>query len=222
MDADRVAAVRECFAGAIRVDANGAWTPAEAVRAVRRLDRIAGGLQFVEQPCADLAGLALVRQQTDVLVAADESIRRSEDPMAAVRAAAVDVIVIKVPPLGGVRRALTVVAEAGVPVVVSSAMDTSIGLSAGIALAAALPELTLACGLGTGTLLADDVVVPTVVPRGGSLAVAGPPEPDAQALLRAESRVSEMERTAALDRLADAWEAGTRARVAGLVADSGL
>lgn len=210
-DADRVAAVRAEFGGRIRIDANGAWTPDEAVAALQVLDRIAGGLEYVEQPCADLAGLAEVRRRCDVPVAADESIRRASDPLQAVRAGAADVVVLKVPPLGGVRRALAVAEAAGLPVVVSSAMDSGVGLAAGTAFAAALPELSHDCGLGTGVLVADDLVVPPPIPRGGWLAVTtGEPDPDA--LERARARVSAAEQELLLERLRAAWHAGTNIR----------
>lgn len=175
-DLDRVAAVRDVLgAGAlIRVDANGGWSVDDAVRAIRAL--AAYRLEYVEQPCptvADLAALrrALARTGVDVPVAADESIRRAEDPVAVARAAAADLVVVKVAPLGGVRRALRVVADCGLPAVVSSSLDTSVGLRAGIALAAALPHLPYACGLGTAALSAGDVVADPLVPRDGAVAV---------------------------------------------------
>jgi O-succinylbenzoate synthase len=176
-DVDRVAAVREVMGpdGRIRVDANGGWDLEQAREALTRLARY--GLEYAEQPCAtveDLARLrtALARGGTEVLVAADESIRKASDPLRVAREGAADVIVVKVAPLGGVRAALEVARECGLPTVVSSALDTSVGISAGVALAAALPELPFACGLGTVELMAGDVAVPSVVPRGGSLPVA--------------------------------------------------
>jgi O-succinylbenzoate synthase len=176
-DVDRVAAVREVMgpAGRIRVDANGGWDLEQAREALSRLARY--GLEYAEQPCAtveDLARLrtALARHGIDVLVAADESIRKASDPLRVAREGAADVVVVKVAPLGGVRAALAVARECGLPTVVSSALDTSVGISAGVALAAALPELPFACGLGTVELMAGDVAVPSVVPRGGALPVA--------------------------------------------------
>ena len=93
-------------------------------------------------------------------IAADESVRKAADPLAVARAGAADLLVVKAQPLGGVRRALEIVAEAGLPAVVSSALDTSVGLAMGVALAAALPELDYDCGLGTSSLFAADVVAP--------------------------------------------------------------
>jgi o-succinylbenzoate synthase len=172
-DVDRVAAVRGAMGpqARIRVDANGGWTVAEATDALRRLS--AYGLEYAEQPCAsveELAALrvALARNGIDVLVAADESIRKAADPMRVVREGAADVIVVKVAPLGGVRAALAIAEECGLPTVVSSALDTSVGIRAGLALAAALPELPFACGLGTVELMAGDVTDDSLVPVAGS------------------------------------------------------
>ncbi|HVV25182.1 MAG TPA: o-succinylbenzoate synthase, partial [Pseudonocardiaceae bacterium] len=122
-DCSRVAAVREALGpgGRIRVDANAAWDVATAVTAIRALDRAAGGLEYVEQPCPGLADLAAVRRQVAVPIAADESIRRAEDPLRVAVAGAADIAVIKVAPLGGVRRALAVAEACGLPCVVSSA-----------------------------------------------------------------------------------------------------
>ena len=158
-DADRVAAVRDALGptGRIRVDANAAWAVPEAVAAIEVLDGAAGGLEYVEQPCRSLAELAQVRRLVRPPIAADESIRRADDPARVALAGAADIAVIKVAPLGGVWAALRIATAVGLPVVVSSAVDTSVGLAAGLALAAALPELPYACGLGTASLLSADV-----------------------------------------------------------------
>ena len=134
--------------GRVRVDANGAWSVDEAVTALRALDRAAGGLEYVEQPCAAVEDLAAVRRRVDVPIAADESIRRAEDPYRVRDLEAADIAVLKVQPLGGVRACLRIAEDIGLPVVVSSALETSLGLAAGVALAAALPTLDHACGLG--------------------------------------------------------------------------
>ena len=175
-DVARVAAVREALPGAaVRVDANAAWTVDEAVEALTALAPF--GLEYAEQPAAGIEGLAAVRSRLAasglrVPIAADESVRKAEDPLRVARAGAADLIVVKAAPLGGVRRALGIVREAGLPAVVSSALDTSVGLAAGVALAAALPELPHACGLGTGALFAYDVARSPLVPHGGVLPVA--------------------------------------------------
>lgn len=170
-DLDRLAAVRDALgtSGRVRVDANGAWDLAEARSRLPRYDRAAGGLEYVEQPCAAADDLARLRRGVDVPVAADESIRLSDDPRAA--AEAVDVVIVKVAPLGGVPAVLDLVAEIDRPVVVSSALDSSVGLAAGLALAAALPDLPFACGLGTAALLADDVSDEPLLQHDGSLTV---------------------------------------------------
>ena len=159
-DLARVEAVRDALGpgGAIRVDANGVWDIDTAVAHIRQLDKAAGGLEYAEQPCLTIEELAAVRRQVDVRIAADESIRRAEDPLRVAVAAAADVAVIKCTPLGGVRRSLQIAEAAGLPCVVSSALETSVGLAAQLALAGALPELDFACGLGTLSLLEGDVV----------------------------------------------------------------
>lgn len=180
-DEARVAAVRDALgpAGRIRVDANAAWDADTAVARIRALDRAAGGLEYVEQPCRTVTELVAVRRRVDVRVAADEAIRLADDPMAAVRAGACDVVVLKVAPLGGVRACLELAERVGLPVVVSSALETSVGLAAGLALAAALPELPFACGLATARLLAADVVAEPLLPTGGTIRVRRPePDPD--------------------------------------------
>ena len=179
-EVERLEAVRDALgsAGRIRVDANGAWDVQTAIARLRVLDRAAGGLEYVEQPCATVAELAAVRRALDIPVAADESIRRAEDPLAVVRAEAADVVVLKVQPLGGVRACLELAERVGLPVVVSSALETSVGLAAGLALAAALPELPYACGLATAQLQVGDVVTDPLLPVAGEIAVRRP-EPDA-------------------------------------------
>ncbi|MGA9148178.1 MAG: o-succinylbenzoate synthase [Candidatus Nanopelagicales bacterium] len=212
-DVARVAAVRSAHwsAGvhhpAIRIDANGAWTVAEAVTAIRELDNASGGLEYVEQPCRTLDELAELRTRISVPIAADESIRTANDPIRAARMGAADIIVVKVPPLAGVQLALEVVRAAGVPVVVSGAMDSSVGLAAGVALAAAVDSLPFACGLGTGALLADDLVDAPVRPRHGSLAVTRT-APDPDRLAAAAERLGAERTSWWLDRLARAWHAG--------------
>jgi O-succinylbenzoate synthase len=161
-DLARVEAVRDALgpSGRIRVDANGAWSLDDAMKAIGELRRF--GLEYVEQPCRTVDELAelrlrLGRTGADVLIAADESIRRADDPYQVSARGAADIAVLKVQPLGGVRAGLEIAERIGLPVVVSSALETSIGLRAGLALAAALPELPYACGLNTAGLLADDL-----------------------------------------------------------------
>ncbi|KQH78309.1 O-succinylbenzoate synthase [Mycobacterium gordonae] len=173
-DVDRVNAVRE-LVQTVRVDANGGWSVPEAARAVSALTAD-GPLEYVEQPCASVAELAELRREVDVPIAADESIRKADDPLAVVRAGAADVAVLKVAPLGGISAMLRVAAQIDIPIVVSSALDSAVGIGHGLAAAAALPELRHACGLGTGRLFVDDVTDP-VAPVDGFLPV-GPVTPD--------------------------------------------
>jgi O-succinylbenzoate synthase len=175
-DEARVEAVRDALgpAGAVRVDANGAWSVEAAVAAVAALDRAAGGLEYVEQPCAGVEDLAAVRRRVAVPVAADESIRRAADPYRVRDLEAADIAVLKVQPLGGVRACLRIAEDIGLPVVVSSALETSVGIAAGVALAAALPELPYACGLATVQMFAADVTARSLLPVDGALPVGVP------------------------------------------------
>ena len=179
-DVDRVAAVRSFLgpAGRLRIDANAAWSREQAIVALTALAPYE--LEYAEQPCAELEDLAalrlaLARAGIDVLIAADESVRKASDPLRLALSGAADLVVLKVAPLAGVRTALAVARECGLPVVVSSALDTSVGISAGLALAAALPSLPYACGLATTALLAADVA--DLSPVAGVLRV-GPVTPD--------------------------------------------
>ncbi|HWG62204.1 MAG TPA: o-succinylbenzoate synthase [Streptosporangiaceae bacterium] len=173
-DIARVEAVRDALgpAGLIRVDANGGWNVDQAVRMLGELRRF--GLEYAEQPCATVHELAALRRRVDIPIAADESIRRAEDPLAVRRAEAADIVVLKAQPLGGVRAALRVAQACGLPAVVSSAVETSIGLAVGVALAAALPDLPHACGLATMSLLSGDVTAQPLVAQAGMLPVRRP------------------------------------------------
>lgn len=167
-DVARVNAVR-AVVPTVRVDANGGWSVEQAVAAAAALT-VDGPLEYLEQPCATVAELAQVRMRVDVPVAADESIRKAADPLAVVRAGAADIAVLKVAPLGGVAALLDIAAHIDVPVVISSALDSAVGIAAGLTAAAALPALDYACGLGTGRLFVDDVA--DITPVDGWLAVA--------------------------------------------------
>ena len=173
-DVARVAATREFLGpdGRIRVDANGAWTVDEAERAIHALAEY--DLEYVEQPCETVDELAQVRQRVKYMgipIAADESVRKAEDPLAVARSGAADILVIKAQPLGGIAAALRIGTEAGLPVVVSSALDPSVGISMGLHLAAAIPGLEFDCGLATAVLLAADVTDEPLVPVDGQLDV---------------------------------------------------
>ncbi len=190
----RLEAVRAALgpAGKIRIDANGGWDVETAVARLKVLDRAAGGLEYVEQPCASVEELAQVRRASTVLVAADESIRRASDPYRVKELDAADVMVVKVAPLGGVTRCLELVEEIGLPVVVSSALDSSVGLSAGVALAAALPSLPFACGLATSELFASDVTSHPLLPVDGKIEVRAV-KPDAAALAEVTANAQDVQ-----------------------------
>lgn len=164
-DLDRVAFVARFLSekygnrARVRIDANAAWSVDEAVEALDLLDRTAravDGLEYAEQPCDGVNALSQLSARTRVPIAADESIRRAVNPLL-VRGVA-DVAILKVAPLGGISRCLSLERDLELPTVVSSALDTSIGLATGVQLAASLKELDYACGLNTGSLLAADVV----------------------------------------------------------------
>jgi O-succinylbenzoate synthase len=182
-DVARVNAVRPTVP-TVRVDANGGWTVPEAVAAAAALTAD-GPLEYLEQPCATVPELAELRRLVDVPVAADESIRKADDPLHVVRSGAADIAVVKVAPLGGVARLLAIAAQIDVPIVVSSALDSAVGMSRGLLAAACLPDLRHACGLGTGGLFVEDVAEsPPLVDgclRGGPVA----PDPARLAALAA-------------------------------------
>jgi O-succinylbenzoate synthase len=210
-DQARVAAVRAAAGpdAQIRLDVNAAWSLRDALHQLPLLAAAASGLQYVEQPLASLADIAVLRRETGIAVAVDESLRRAPDPqqpglVAAVRECA-DVAVLKVAPLGGVRPVLQLAQALAMPVVISGAMESSVGLAAGIAAACALPAEPLACGLGTGVLLAADVIAEPIVPAGGRLS-AMTVAPDPEALAAAAAAVSGVEETQLRRRLAEAWE----------------
>lgn len=210
-DIERVAAVRDALGpdANIRIDVNGAWDVITAQLAITRLTRAAGTLEYVEQPCQTLSELAELRRKVDVPLAADESVRSADDPLKIAGLNAVDVLVIKVQPLGGVWRALEIIDAAGLPAVVSSAVETSVGLAAGVALAGALPELPYACGLGTATLLAQDLTDTPLVPVNGYVPVRRV-APDSALLTQADPGPEES--AAIIGRMqlaAGALEAGT-------------
>lgn len=203
-DLRRLAAVREALGpdGALRVDANGAWTVDEALAALRAMAGF--GLQYAEQPCRTAEELADLRHRLAaahlaVPVAADESIRRADDPLRVAELGAADVVVLKVQPLGGWSACLSYAAALGLPAVISSALETSLGIWAGLRTAAALPSsgiaggTQLACGLDTVRLLEADVVAEPLVSRAGELVVGDRPVPDPAALARVRAGAARQE-----------------------------
>lgn len=173
-DVARVAEVRRQLGpeGRIRLDANGGWNVDEAQRAILALAPF--DLEYVEQPCATVEELAAIRKRVKYLgipIAADESVRKSADPLIVAAARAADILVIKAQPLGGITRALEIVTAAGLPVVVSSALETSVGIAMGTHLAAGIAELPYDCGLGTTALFAADVCADSLMPVDGAIPV---------------------------------------------------
>lgn len=173
-DAARVQSVREHFGpeGRIRVDANASWNIDEAEHAIRVLSEF--DLEYVEQPCATLDELAEVRARVKYLgvpIAADESVRKAADPLAVARAGAADLLIVKAQPLGGIRSVLALRNATQLPMVVSSALETSVGIAMGAYLAAAMPDLEYDCGLATVSLLAADVADQPLVPIDGAIEV---------------------------------------------------
>jgi len=180
VDIARVQRVRELLPAAdIRIDANAKYTHDEAFEVITALPFLA----YAEQPVAGIQPLAKLRAAlrqagSEVLIAADEAVRKETDPLAVAQANAADLIVVKVQPLGGVRRALAIVEQAGLDAVVSSALDSSVGIAGGVALAAALPRLNHACGLATAALFQTEPSRPAI-PVDGALTPGPAPVPDA-------------------------------------------
>jgi O-succinylbenzoate synthase len=180
-DIARVEAVRDAIGptGAIRCDAGGSWDTDTAPSAIAALDRAAGGLEFIQQPCRTLDKAATLRAQIGVPIA-----------MNAVRttmAAAADIAVVNVADSGGVRRALRVAEICGVPCVVAASLQSSVGIAGGLALAGVLPESGFASELATVALLRGDVVSAgrSLIPVDGYLPVAPmPAAPDPERLAR--------------------------------------
>ncbi|OMB98271.1 O-succinylbenzoate synthase [Mycobacterium sp. NS-7484] len=188
-DIERVEAARDGLGpgGTVRCHVNGRWNPDTAVAAIAALSRAADGLEFVVQPCPTIDELAALRRRVEVPIAVDESLCGADDPRDLRLEAAADIAVLAVGPLGGVRRALRVAEMLGLPSVVRSSVETTIGLAAGLALAGALPQLPFACELGTRGLLAGDLVADSrsLAAVDGYLPVAPmPPAPQPEQLER--------------------------------------
>lgn len=142
----------------IRIDVNGSWTVGKAIQAIYAIHDICD-LEYVEQPCGSIDELRELKRRVGfpLTFAGDEVVRKAADPMNVDLRDAIDVLLLKVAPLGGIKKSMEIAAHHGLPVVVSSALDSAVGISYGLRLAAALPEMDYACGLGTGQLLRADV-----------------------------------------------------------------
>lgn len=167
-DLVRVARVRSCAPQAkIRLDVNGAWSTDEALRNIRAFygEVVGEALEYVEQPVATLDELRLLKEklQIDVKIAGDEILRKARDPFAIDLKSTIDVLMLKVAPLGGIKRSLELARHHGVPVVVSSALESAVGISHGLRLAASLENLEYASGLATGVLFTHDLGTHTIV-----------------------------------------------------------
>ena len=158
----------------IRLDANGAFDIETALKLSEYLLKNNINLEYLEQPVATIAEMAelklKLKQLGDIKIAADESVRKVTDPLAVAQANAADILVLKAAPLGGITNAIAIAKEAGLPVVVSSALETSIGLSMGAFLAAEL-DSTYASGLGTIALLDGDIVKHGLIAGDGQVEV---------------------------------------------------
>lgn len=178
-DIARVSVVREALGpeGGLRVDVNASWDVETAVGRIGRLQHL--DLQYVEQPVSTLAEMKELRARVDVPLAADELVRQSSEPLRVIEEGAADILILKVQPMGGVSRVLDLANRSTIPVVISSALETSVGMYGGLLAASLLEELPYACGLGTVALIEGDPTLEPLVPQDGMLAVRRPePDPD--------------------------------------------
>ena len=143
----------------LRVDVNGNWTVQQAITNLNAIYENVGELEYVEQPCATLADIRELKDKLkiEVRIAGDEVLRKIADPFAVDLSGAIDILMLKVQPLGGIERAHALAEHHKIPVVVSSALESAVGIHYGLKLAASFPEMNFDCGLGTGSLLSTDV-----------------------------------------------------------------
>jgi O-succinylbenzoate synthase len=175
-DLQRIWQVRKLFGDVkIRLDANGALSVENAFLLANTMIENGVPIEYLEQPCATIEELAQLRKllskSAKIKVAADESVRKMTDPLEVARAGAADILVLKAAPLGGVTNAIKIAESADLPVVVSSALESSVGLSMGLHLAACLDDFSLASGLATAALLAADLTDKPLIPKSGYLPV---------------------------------------------------
>ena len=160
-DLVRIAVVRKHLPKAkIRIDVNGSWSVKEALLNVNAIYEVTGDLlEYVEQPVTSLDELKQLKEgmRVDLKIAGDEVLRKAKDPFAISLDGAIDILMLKVSPLGGIKRAMDLASHHKLPVVISSALESAVGISYGLALAARVPNLDYACGLGTSALFNQDV-----------------------------------------------------------------
>ena len=137
----------------IRIDVNGLWSVDQAERFLNAV----GEIEYAEQPCATIAELRELKSRTSVKIVGDEVLRKVADPFQIDLTGAIDYLMLKVQPLGGIKRAHAIAEHHNLPVVVSSALESAVGINYGLTLAASFEEMNFDCGLGTGSLLTADV-----------------------------------------------------------------
>lgn len=212
-DISRISDVRSLWPNAkIRIDVNGSWTVDRALIALREIVERTGLIEYVEQPCATLDELRELKSRIGfpLTIAGDEAIRKAIDPFTLNLGGAVDIVMLKVAPLGGISRSLKIAAQHGLPTVVSSALDSAVGISTGLKLAACLNEQNFSAGLATGSLLAVDVTHLPIID--GRIKVESA-IPSAAALKKYE--VSAQRYDFWRERVRQTWNAGASEWVAG-------
>jgi O-succinylbenzoate synthase len=153
-DLARVNVVRQLQPGAkIRIDVNGLWSVDQAEEFLTSV----GEIEYVEQPCATIEELRELKSRTSVMIVGDEILRKAADPFAIDLTGAIDYLMLKVQPLGGIKRTHALAEHHKLPIVVSSALESAVGIKYGLELAASFKDMNFDCGLGTGSLLAADV-----------------------------------------------------------------
>jgi len=166
-DIARIKALRALRPNAsFRIDANGSLSVEQAVS----LLQLVGDIEYIEQPCATIEELRELKKQINVKIVGDEVLRKAKDPFAIDLSGAVDYLMLKVQPLGGIKRAHQLAAHHKLPVVVSSALESAVGINYGLTLAASFEEMNFDCGLGTGSLLAKNVAELPIV--NGKIAIS--------------------------------------------------
>lgn len=184
LDLERVALVKKYAPTAnLRIDVNGSWSVTEAISNIQILNSEIGTFEYIEQPVATLEELRELKSKLPiaVMIAGDEVIRKARDPLSLDLREAIDILMLKASPLGGIKRSLEIAAHYRLPVVVSSALESAVGITHELRLAAALPELEFACGLATGSLFTDDLATHRI--ENGAITITNP-EPNLEAIAR--------------------------------------